>query len=316
MAIKAILTINLKLIQMKMRSIYQLLLLLSVAGCLASCKKESASKSASATTTTSSTITSTGAIAVSLASGTTDTVYVVGCYGKHSKKDTVASSALPSAIGTYLTANYSGYTFKKAYSIADSAKAITNYIVVIKYNSALVGLKFTADGTFVSILEQRAGHDLMGQGWHHGGPFDNRDGKHRDTIAISALPAAVTSYFKTTYPTDTLLHASITPDSAYVLISKNNGLFATAIKANGTLIKRTQIDKHAGKHTAIAETSLPAAITTYLTTTYPGYVLDKAFSYSVSGTLKGYDVVITSNSTKYAVVFDASGIFVKAFAVH
>jgi hypothetical protein len=316
MAVMARLTINLKLIQMKMRSIYQLSLLLGIVGCLASCKKENASKSDSATTTTSSTIESTGAIAISLASGTTDSVYMVGCYGKHSKKDTVASSALPSAIGTYLTANYSGYTFKKAYSIADSAKAITNYIVVIKYNSALVGLKFTADGTFVSILEQRAGHDLMGQGWHRGGPFDDRDGKHRDTIAISALPAAVTSYFKTTYPTDTLLHASIMPDSAYVLISKNNGLYATVIKAAGTFVKRIQINLHPGKPVAVTAANLPAAITTYLTTTYPGYVFEKAYSFSVSSTLKGYAVLITSNSTKYIVTFDASDTFLKAFAVH
>jgi len=112
------------------------------------------------------------------------------------------------------------------------------------------------------------------------------------------------------------LHASITPDSAYVLISKNNGLFATAIKASGTLIKRTEIDRHVGKHTAVTAANLPAAITTYLTSTYPGYVFDKAFSHSVNSVITGYDVEITSNSTKYVVVFDASGTFVKAFAVH
>jgi hypothetical protein len=299
---------------MKMKLTYPWLLMLAAMIALASCKKESSSKSAS---NTSSTISSTGAIALSLASsGSTDTIYMVGCYGKHDKADTVAFSALPTAIGTYLTANYSGYTFKKAYTITDSAKAVVNYIVVIKYNNTLIGLKFTTAGVFVSVLEQRDRHDLGGRGWHHGGPFDNRDGQHRDTVAISALPTAVSSYFKTTYPTDTLLHASITPDSAYVLISKNNGLFATAIKANGTLIKRTQIDLHVGKHTAITEASLPAAITTYLTTTYPGYVFDKAFSHSIGGVVKGYDVLISSNNTKYVVVFDATGTFVKAFAVH
>lgn len=292
-----------------------LLMLAALIG-LASCKKENASKSASATSTTSSTITSTGAIAISLASGSTDTVYMVSCYGKHSKKDSIAFNALPTAIGTYLTANYSGYTFKKAYSITDSAKTVVNYIVVIKYNSALIGLKFTTDGTFVSILEQRDGPDLKGQGWHRGGPFDNRDGKHRDTIAISALPAAVTSYFKITYPTDTLLHASIMPDSAYVLISKNNGLYATVIKAAGTFVKRVQINLHPGKPVAVTAANLPATITTYLTTTYPGYVFEKAYSFSVSGTLKGYAVLITSNSTKYIVTFDGGGAFLKAFAVH
>jgi len=241
---------------------------------------------------------------------------MVGCYGKHDKKDTVAFSALPTAIGTYLTANYSGYTFKKAYSITDSTKTVVNYIVVIKYNSALVGLKFTAAGTFVSTLEQREGRDLKGPGWHLGGPFDDRDGKHRDTVAISALPTAVSSYFSTTYPTDTLLHASVTPDNVYILISKNGVLYSTAVTAAGKLVKRVQIEKHDLKHAVVTEANLPAAITTYLTTTYPGYVFDKAFSESSGGTLQGYVVFITSNSTKYAILFNASGTFVKALPIH
>ncbi|SEN60978.1 Putative beta-lactamase-inhibitor-like, PepSY-like [Mucilaginibacter gossypiicola] len=298
-----------------MKSFYATLLMLGTIIGLASCKKENASKSASASVS-SSTISSTGAIAISLASGTTtDSVYMVGCYGKHDKIDTVAFSALPTAIGTYLTTNYSGYTFKKAYTI-DSASTVVNYIVVIKYNSALVGLKFTAAGTFVSTLEQREGRDLKGPGWHLGGPFDNRDGKHRDTVAISALPTAVSSYFSTTYPTDTLLHASVTPDNVYVLISKNGVLYSTAITAAGKLVKRVQIEKHDLKHAAVTEANLPAAITTYLTTTYPGYVFDKAFSESSDGTLQGYVVFITSNSTKYAIIFNASGTFVKALPIH
>lgn len=301
---------------MKTKITYLWVLALAVTFGFASCQKESGSKTTTTTTPTSTTIASTGAIAISLASGTTDSVYMVGCLGHHDKKDSVAFSALPTAIGTYLAASYSGYTFKKAYAITDSAKTVINYIVVIKYNNALVGLKFTAAGVFVSTLEQRDGHDLQGPGWHHGGPFDNRDGKHRDTVALTALPSAVSSYFKATYPTDTLLHASITPDSAYVLVSKNKGLFITVVKATGTLVKRTQIDKHVGTHVAVTAANLPAAITTYLTTTYPGYVFDKAFSHSVSGVIKGYDVEITSNSTKYVVVFDATGTFVKAFAVH
>jgi len=301
---------------MKTKITYSWVLALAVTFGFASCQKESGSKTTTTTTPTSTTIASTGAIAISLASGTTDSVYMVGCLGHHDKKDSVAFSALPTAIGTYLAASYSGYTFKKAYAITDSAKTVINYIVVIKYNNALVGLKFTAAGVFVSTLEQRDGHDLQGPGWHHGGPFDNRDGKHRDTVALTALPSAVSSYFKATYPTDTLLHASITPDSAYVLVSKNNGLFITVVKATGTLVKRTQIDKHVGTHVAVTAANLPAAITTYLTTTYPGYVFDQAFSHSVSGVIKGYDVEITSNSTKYVVVFDATGTFVKAFAVH
>jgi hypothetical protein len=295
-----------------MKSFYASLLVLGTVLGLASCKKDVAD---STNSVSSATVSSTGAIAISLASGTTDSVYMVGCYGKHDKIDTVAFSVLPTAIGTYLTANYSGYTFKKAYSV-DSAKTVVNYIVVIKYNSALVGLKFATVGTFVSTLEQREGMDLKGPGWHAGGPFDNRDGKHRDTIAISALPGAVSSYFSATYPTDTLLHASITPDNVYILISKNGVLYSTAVTAGGKLVKRIQIEKHDLKHAVVAEASLPAAVTTYLTTTYPGYVFDKAFSETADGTLQGYVVFLTSNSTKYAIIFNASGTFVKALPIH
>ncbi|SDG03579.1 Putative beta-lactamase-inhibitor-like, PepSY-like [Mucilaginibacter gossypii] len=303
---------------MKMKSFYASLLMVGTIIGLASCKKENASKSASAGSVSSSAVTSTGAIAISLASSgtTTDSVYMVGCYGKHDTKDSVAFSTLPTVIGTYLTANYSGYTFKKAYSITDSTNTVINYIVVIKYNSALVGLKFTAAGTFVSILEQREGVDLKGPGWHLGGFFDNRDSKHRDTIAISALPSAVSNYFSTTYPTDTLLHASIAPDNVYILISQNGVLYSTTVTAAGKLVKRIQIEKHDLKHAVVAEANLPAAITTYLTATYPGYVFDKAFSESPGGTLQGYVVLITSNNTKYALIFNASGTFVRVLPIH
>jgi hypothetical protein len=302
---------------MKTKFTYPILMLLSILCILSSCKKDAGS------TSTTSNITSTGTIAItSLASttttGTTDSVYLVNCFSRHSQKDTVAASALPAAITTYLTTNYSGYTFAKAYKITDSASVVTNYIVVIKYNSSYVGLKFTATGTFVSVLEQMAGVDMKGKGpgWHEGGPFSNRDGKHKDTIALSAIPSVVKIFFTTTYPTDTLLHASITSDSTYILISKNVVLYATAISASGVLIKRTQAEQHGGKHVAVTAANLPVAITTYLTTTYPAYVFDKAFSVSIGGTISGYDVFITANSTHYVVTFDASGTFEKAKVIH
>ena len=65
----------------------------------------------------------------------------------------------------------------------------------------------------------------------------------------------------------------------------------------------------------VAAASLPSAITTYLTATYPGYVLDKAFSISVKGAISKYEVLIVANSTRYAVEFDASGTFVKSVVI-
>jgi len=302
-----------------MRFIYPYLMLVCILGTLASCQKDAANSASNSQTTSSVSLSSTASIALASitdSTGSKDSLYLVNCYPPKDKRDTVAFSALPSAITTYLGSSYPGYTSKKAFAISDSLKVVQAYIVVIKYNSHFVGLKFAADGTFVKVLEQMTGHDRGGKGWHAGGPFSDRSGNGRDTIALSAVPSTVLSYFTTNYPTDTLLHASITPDTNYVLLSKNKVLYATMISPSGTLIKRISLDAKPGIHTTVAESALPAAISTYFTTTYPGYVFNKAFADSVNGTVKVYHVFITVNSTNYVVDFDGRGIFIKAITLH
>ena len=304
-----------------MRVFYPYVVLFSALSILASCKKDANStKTASTTGLTSSTSIAITSLDAASSSGSTDSLYLVNCNPPRSKRDTIAFSALPASISTYLTANYSGYSFFKAFVIADSLKATTGYVVVIKYNNAFVGLKFAADGIFVKVLEQMTGQDMKdpkGKGFHPGGPFGDRDGKHRDTIAVSAIPSAVLTYFTTNYPSDTLLHASITPDTSYVLISKNKVLYATDITAAGAFVKRVQLEPKPGPHKAVAEADLPASVATYLTATYPGYVFNKAFLEAGPGnTVRVYHVFITVNSTNYAVDFDASGAFVKAVVIH
>jgi len=295
------------------------LVMLSTLFVVFSCKKDMTSGSASATTTST---TSTGTIALttlaSTSSAGTDTIYLVNCYPSHGKKDSVAFSTLPTAVDTYLTANYSGYTFEKAYKTTDSLNVANGYVVIIKYNGNYIGLKFTAAGVFVSVLEQQDGANMGkgGRGWHEGGPFSNRDGKHRDSIALTAIPTAVSTFFATTYPADTLLHAFITPDTTYVLISKDTVLYATNITATGTLINRIRIEKHGGLHTPVAQADLPASIITYLTATYPAYVFQAAYMESTKGVVAGYRVFITANSTNYIVNFDFAGIFVSSRVVH
>jgi hypothetical protein len=309
---------------MKTKVIYPSLILLSIFSVLSSCNKDVKTSTSSKTTTTSTltsaTLTADGAIALASvdSAGVKDSIYMVNCFPPHGNKpDSVAFSALPTAIGTYLSANYSGYTFTKAYKV-DSAKVLVSYVVVIKYNGLFVGLKFTSTGTFVNVLEQKDGANMGGggKGWHPGGPFCDRGGIQHDTIAIASVPAAVLTYFTTTYPTDTLLHAYKTPDTTYILISKDTVLYATNISATGTLIKRLKIEQKGGKHTEIAAASLLSAITTYLTTTYPGYVFDKAYVESNKTGVIGYHVFITVNSTNYEVGFDATGAFVKAVTIH
>ncbi len=101
-----------------------------------------------------------------------------------------------------------------------------------------------------------------------------------------------------------------------MVISRNNGLYATIFSSTGTFINRVPLPSRQGNITPLDAGSLPASITSYLSTTYPGYVFDKAFSFTRNGVLQGYAVVIDSNNTKYCLLFDASGNFVSVKVIH
>ncbi len=284
-----------------------------------SCKKEvsgSATISGSstlATTSTSSTIAvaTSGATTSGSGNATTDSVYVIHNCDRGQHRDSVAASALPAAVQTYLSTNYSGYIFNKAFVVKDTTGTVKGYVVIINYNGKPVGLLFGADGTFTKVLEQREKGDIDGPGWHRGGRFDHRDGQHRDTVAITALPAAITSYFSANYASDTLIRAYKTIDSGYVVISKNGGVYATLFSSTGAFIKRSSLPAPVnGGLVSVADATLPSAALNYLSTTYPNYVLDKGVSITVAGTLKGYIAMINANNTRYCVAFDASGNFV------
>jgi hypothetical protein len=279
---------------------------------LASCKKESSLTTTSTETAIQAAVAQTQAVAVSPSTTTAgDSVYAINTCSPRGHRDTIAFSSLPSAAATYLSTNYSGYTAVKAFSVKDQSGTLTGYVAVIQFNGNPVAIKFDSAGAFVQVLELREGQDLLGHGFHEGGCFQNRDGRQRDTIALSALPAAITSYLTANYASDTLVRASKTRDSGYVVISKNNGLFATVFSASGTFVTRVQLPAHSGKAISVDQNALPANVLSYLSSTYPGYVFDKAFSITVNGVLQGYCVVIDANNTKYGIQFDGAGNFVR-----
>jgi len=113
-----------------------------------------------------------------------------------------------------------------------------------------------------------------------------------------------------------LLKAFLNADSSYLVISTDNGIYATLFTAGGTFVKRVLLPAAHDRPQAVAQTALPTAALTYLSTTYPNYVFNKAFSLSKNGTIQEYLVIINANSTKYAVVFDASGNFIAAKTIH
>lgn len=311
--------------QLKSTYAYFIAAAMVIAGA-SSCQKDLSGTAAANTTTALAVTTSTsstiavatnGGNTITGGSSATDSVLVIHNCERGQHRDSVAASALPATIQAYLTANYSGYTFNKAFAVKDTTGSVKGYVVIINYNGKPVGLLFKADGTFVKVLEQREKGDMDNDGWHRGGRFDNRDGQHRDTVALSALPSALIAYFAGNFAADTLVKAFRTADSSYLIISKNNGVFASLFTNAGVFVKRVALPAPEinARLSDVAQTALPSNIQSYLGTTYPNYVFGKADSVTVNGMLKGYIVIIDANNTRYCVAFDASGNFVAAKAI-
>lgn len=245
---------------------------------------------------------------------TTDSVYAMDACHRDHKRTSVAENALPAPILSYLNNNYAGYTFIKAFSTTTiSTNTLDAYVVAVNFNGKPVALKFDASGNFIKVLELVEGKDMRdGEDHHRGGCFENRDQEHRDTLALSALPNSITHYFAINYAQDTLKGAFVNRDSSIIVISKNVTFFVTAFKSDGTFIKRDALPGLGDRDHEIAQTALPANVLTYLSTTYPSYVFEKAFTDAENGTVKGYLVIIDANLTRYAVAFDGSGTFIKA----
>src|SRR5258705_9149635 len=154
-------------------NIINIFLVLSFILLLASCKKEN---SAQTSLVTAASVAALKAIAVGVNVTSNDSIYVIGTWARDHHLDSVSFTSLPSTVTDYLTANYAGYLFQKAFTDKDSSGNTSGYVVIIQFNGNPLGLKFDAAGTFVKVLEQREGHDLSGKGWHEGGCFDDRDG--------------------------------------------------------------------------------------------------------------------------------------------
>jgi hypothetical protein len=286
-------------------SVKGILLPLAFIAIYSSCTKEKSGADDSTVINANSTI---AVEASSRSSSSGDSIYILCGSGT---RTSISESELSASISAYLTTNYAGYTFKKAFAKKDNTGTVTGYVVVIFYNDKPVGIQFDASGNFVRVLEQRERGDLNGPGFHDGGRFRHRDGRCRDTIALNLVPVSILTYMLTNYPTDTLVRASVNVhDSNYVIISQNNGLYASVFTSTGVFIKRVALPTPAGHCQPIAQSALPLTVQAYLTATYPNYVFEKAFAGYRNGTIQGYVVVINANNTKYAVKFDATGNFV------
>lgn len=141
-------------------------------------------------------------------------------------------------------------------------------------------------------------------------------------IAIdeATLPAIALDYLTATYPGYTLVRAGEKMDKTgvtqgFVADIKHNDLnYHIHFDATGQFLTVTEKKgKHNGKGVKVVQADLPAAIKTYLNTTYPAYVFDDAISFTVDGVVKGYGVrITTADALEIGLMFDGAGVFLRS----
>lgn len=209
-------------------------------------------------------------------------------------------SALPAAVTSYISASYAGATIN--YAATDDAG---NFLVAITQNDQRTALLFNADGTFNKELSLRGGGKGRGPG--HGHKGGDRDSVSK--VAVADLPAAITNYITTNYASATIVTAALDATRGYIVMIKQGTerkalLFAT----DGTFTQ--EIVRGIGKgYTAIEVSTLPAAVTTYITTNYAGATI-KAAGKNSTGQFKV--IVQPTSGRRVELLFAADGTFVQA----
>lgn len=124
------------------------------------------------------------------------------------------------------------------------------------------------------------------------------------TIALSNVPSLVLASMSRNFPAAAEVTWRQTAPTAYMATFKQGQVARTAtFLKTGTLTKAGEV---------IDSARLPTAITDYLTTNYPGYVIVQAdVKKDAAGVVKGYETLITVNNVSYELEFSAAGAFTK-----
>ena len=118
-------------------------------------------------------------------------------------------------------------------------------------------------------------------------------------VKESAVPAPVKSGFIALYATDKVDKWMKEKGNYEASFMKDSKKMFVLFKANGDWVEtRAQIDA----------SELPAPVTTYVTTTYPGQTIWDAYKITKSG---GGDVTYKAEVGKMSLYFDAHGTFIK-----
>ncbi len=210
------------------------------------------------------------------------------------KPDTLSLSALPSAIPTYLTANYPNYTFLKALSMKNPDSTVKGYLVrIMKMDSSKVGISFDVSGNFIKEIAMKV------KGVH----------VRPDSVSQANLPVTITSYLSANYQNYTFGRAFSIKDSMgniadYAVIIQSNALtYSVIFDGQGNFIKSTQIQVP----DVVATADIPGLLTSYLTTNFAGYTNLKVVRIKVDGILVAYQARFRVGTTPHLLYFDALG---------
>ena len=202
-------------------------------------------------------------------------------------------ATLPAAITSAISASYAGATIN--YAATDDTG---NFLVAITQNSERLTLLFNADGTFNRALSFRG---------RRGGFGRNRDSLTQ--VAITALPAAIVSYITTNYAGATVNTAAIDASRGYVvMITLNDQRKALLFNLDGTFAQEVTRGIK-GNYSVVDASTLPAAVTTYITTNYAGSTI-RLVGKNSTGQFKVYVQLATGQIVELS--FAADGTFVQA----
>lgn len=129
-------------------------------------------------------------------------------------------------------------------------------------------------------------------------------------VAVADLAAAITTYISTTYPSSTIKFAAKDDSGKIVvtiLLADGTTPKGLIFNADGTFKEELKHFDHKAKLTEVAVANIPAAITSYITTTYAGAVIKKAGT-NADGQ---YFVGIVLDSKVKVLLFNADGTFNK-----
>ena len=199
------------------------------------------------------------------------------------------------AITTYITTNYSGATIKSAHSETDGSFDV----IITATDASKVKLNFTATGTFVSASVFKAN-----------GNHKHSHNNNQTPVAIADLATSITTYITTTYSGATITSAHKEADGSFdVFITTAAGanLNLNFSAAGAFLSVSSNGNNHSNHKTPVVVADLLTAITTYITTNYPGATI-KSAEKDWNG---GFEVRLTTAAgVRLELNFTATGEFV------